>query len=71
MAFQSALAGVLLAAEIILSASGQRVEALPAVTRLRTTRALAAGGLLTPLAPVAKCMCQDPDFLAVFAEKWA
>lgn len=70
MAFQSALAGVMLAAELVAHATGLREAAPPVTTRFN---------LLRPLAevfsfPVAKdargsCICQDEDFIDAYRAK--
>jgi hypothetical protein len=71
MAFQSALAGVMLAAEIV-----QHVQGKHSVDRTRTEI-----DLLRPLGmhlsnndakhPIGRCLCQDPDFMGVYNEKYA
>ena len=71
MAFQSALAGVMLAAEIVQHAQGKH-----SVDRTRTEI-----DLLRPLGmhlsnndakhPSGRCLCQDPDFIGVYNEKYA
>lgn len=72
MAFQSAMAGILLAAELVLDASGARDAMFPAVTRFDLCRAL-------PEIPSVhrgkdkdgRCLCQDPDYIAAYHEKYA
>lgn len=71
MAFQSALAGILLAAETVAHASGLRSEPRPTVTTINLLRPL------TPYVsfprkkdPHGHCICQDLDYLAVYREKW-
>jgi len=68
MAFQSALAGIFLAAEILMAASRTRSQAIPNTTRLRVSAAV-SGSLLTPVAVVERCICQDPDFRSVYQMK--
>jgi hypothetical protein len=70
LAFQSALAGVMLAAEIVAEASGLRRQSLPTATRVN---------LMGPLGeyinfPEKKrqgCICQDTDFVAAYEAKYA
>jgi hypothetical protein len=72
LAFQSALAGILLASEIILHRSGLRKQTLPTTTTI---------DLLKPLGsyysfpqqkhPLGKCICQDPDFVAAYESKYS
>lgn len=71
MAFQSVLAGIMLAGEIVGYATGLKNGNIPMKTTIN---------LLRPLAPYrnsegkkhssGRCICQDPDYLSVFAEKW-
>ena len=74
LAFQSALAGVLLAAEIVADASGLRTSEDPTETR---TDVLATPGLFSSDAkdPLTKgvngrCICEDEDFRARYVEKY-
>jgi hypothetical protein len=69
MAFQSTLAGVFLAAELVMAAGNLRKESILPVTRIRTSRPV-PGYLLAPLAPVSRCTCQDNDFRSVYAAKY-
>ncbi len=69
MAFQSALAGVLLAAELVIAAGNLRKEPILPVTRVRTCRPV-PGSLVAPLAPVERCICQDNDFRSVYSAKY-
>ena len=72
MAFQSAMAGILLAAELVLDIGGLRDAAFPAITRLDLHRPL-------PESPSAhrlkdkdgRCLCQDRDYIAAYNEKYA
>lgn len=67
MAFQSALAGIMLAAELVVDASGGRAQPLPTITRLN---------LLRPFSrrlheneqkhESQRCICQDTDFQAAY-----
>jgi len=72
MAFQSALAGIMLAAETVAQAAGLKSGPPPVMTTLN---------LLRPLAPYlsfprkkdphGRCICQDGDYVATYREKWA
>ena len=71
MAFQSALAGIMLAAELVVDASGGREQPLPTVTRLN---------LLRPFNwrlhekeqkhDSQRCICQDVDFQHAYATNY-
>jgi hypothetical protein len=71
LAFQSALAGVMLAAELVIDATSLRAASLPCRTEV---------DLLRPLGdqvniPVAKradgnCICHDPVYVAVYRRKY-
>ena len=71
MAFQSALAGVLLAAEMVADAGALRKTPLPVATRIN---------LLAPLAsflvfperkrPGERCICQDKDYIGAYEKKY-
>jgi len=73
MAFQSALAGVMLAAEVVASATGIRLVDPPVRSSLDLIRAL-PGRISFPMrkgAPgPARCICEDPDFVNAYAEKY-
>lgn len=70
-AFESALAGILLAAEIVIDAKKLRKEELPTISRIN---------LLRPISKyinenqskhhIGRCICHDKDFRAVYDEKW-
>ena len=71
MAFQSALAGVLLATEIIAEVASLRTDALPPLTKINLLRPL--GRYLTE--PSTKhasgtCLCQDPYYVSGYRRKW-
>jgi hypothetical protein len=71
MAFQSALAGIMLAAELVLHASGLRAVPLPARTEIDLLRPI--GGVLS--SPDTKhrsghCICQDPDYIRAYQAKY-
>jgi hypothetical protein len=72
MAFQSALAGIMLAAELIAEDLDLRPSSLPATTRIDLLRPL--GGHLN--IPVQKrsdgrCLCHDKHYQQVYQEKYA
>jgi len=71
LAFQSALAGVLLAAEFIADVASLKSPPPPTVTRINLLRPL--GKYLT--AAEAKrssgpCICQDPDYISAYKSKY-
>lgn len=74
MAFQSAMAGILLAAELVVDAGRLRPAALPARTELNLLRA--AGSLaLRPHSPAIKdnsgrCICVDDVFRIAYLRKY-
>lgn len=75
MAFQSAFAGILLAAELIADAAGLRVAQLPTRTQFDLLRPLSSLGL-RPHVPESRdaagtCLCNDPVFLDVYRRKYA
>ncbi|HZF93886.1 MAG TPA: E2 ligase fold family C protein [Allosphingosinicella sp.] len=73
LAFQSALAGIMLAAELIADAGGMRRDAMKTKTILDLKRALpkrlnfriAKRDATTQ----SKCICQDPDFVSAYVAK--
>ena len=70
LAHQSALAGVLLAAALA-RAAGRPPEAETAITRVNVLRS--AGSILSQPArrrADGRCLCDDPDFVAAYAEKY-
>lgn len=71
MAFQSAFAGVMLAAEIVLEYAGARdsFNGHSAVTRLDLLRPIPAETTFAE-APHPACICSDPDYLEVYASKF-
>jgi hypothetical protein len=71
MAFQSALAGVMLAAELVLENAGARdsFDRRNAVTRLDLLRPIPAETTFAE-APYVACICTDPDYLEVYASKF-
>jgi hypothetical protein len=75
MAFQSALAGVLLAAEVVIDATalrGARATSVPARTEADLLRPLGRH-LSSPEQkhPSGKCLCQDADYRNAFRLKYA
>lgn len=70
MPFQSALAGILLAAELVKHAAG--IAAAPMTsTRINLLRPL--GAYLhdpAPKDPSGRCICNDPDFVAAYHRKY-
>jgi hypothetical protein len=71
MAFQSALAGIMLAAEIVKFAGGARPAENAVSTKIDLLRSL--GGILSqPEAkhPSGRCLCQDGDYLRAYKEKY-
>lgn len=70
MAFQSALAGIILASEVFLYKSGQRDERMETMTRLDLLRTLTEY-LNEPLQKTDQdCICKDPDFLEQYTVKY-
>lgn len=71
MAFQSALAGIMLAAEVVIEAADLRPGRLPVRTEINLLRPL-SGTLCTPEAkhPSQRCICQDADFISAYQAKY-
>jgi molybdopterin/thiamine biosynthesis adenylyltransferase len=71
MAFQSALAGIMLAAEIVVDAGGFRPAPLPTMTKSDLLRPL-GNDLSIPAAkhPSGQCICQDSDYISVYQNKY-
>jgi hypothetical protein len=71
LAFQSALAGVMLAAELVINAGGLRPHRLPATTKINLLRPLASH-LSIPARkhPSGRCICQDDDYKKVYLDKY-
>jgi hypothetical protein len=70
MAFQSALAGLMLAAELVIHAAYQGATR-PARTEINLLRRL--GSHLSQedqKHPSGRCLCQDEDYLAVYGSKY-
>jgi hypothetical protein len=72
MAFQSALAGILLAAELIADAGHLRSSSLPARTEIDLLRP-GATRFNSPAAkhPSGRCLCQDESFRSAYGAKYA
>lgn len=69
LAFQSAMAGVLLAAELLVQAGDLRPEPIPTVTLMDLTRPLGKE-LSQPRAKIEGCICQDQDYVARYQDKY-
>lgn len=71
MAFQSALAGVLLAAKLVADANGVIATPRAAKAVIDVLRPVPAG-LWVPISPRAdgRCLCQDPDYRDAFEAKY-
>ena len=67
--FQSALAGIFLAAEIVVSAGQMRTEAMPSTTRVRVLQPI-QGSILVPVAQADRCICRDRDYIDSYARKY-
>lgn len=71
MAFQSAMAGIMLAAELVTHGSGLNEEAFGTVVRLNLLRPLQSYlAFRTKKAPGGRCLCQDSDYSARYRGKW-
>jgi hypothetical protein len=71
MAFQSALAGIMLAAELIAHAGNIRSEAAPTVTSINLLRPL--GVYLSRRVAkdsLQRCICQDADYVIAYQTKY-
>lgn len=71
MAFQSALAGIMLAAETVIDAAHLRPKAFPVRTEINLLKRV-GGTLSTPESkhPSGRCICEDPDFIAAYSSKY-
>jgi hypothetical protein len=71
MAFQSALAGILLAAELVIDAGSLREAPLPCRTEVDLRRPLGTR-LNSPAAkhPSGRCICQDPVYIRAYTAKY-
>lgn len=71
LAFQSALAGIMLAAELVAHAGGLRREALPVTTKLDLLHPLGTYlSIPAKKAPSGKCICQDADYINAYRAKY-
>lgn len=71
MAFQSALAGVLLAAEMVIDAARLRSRRVPVAMKLDLLRPVPAVLTVpTAKAPRNRCICQDPDYVSAYQAKY-
>ena len=73
MAFQSALAGVMLAAEIVASSSNQRLhrpEVRTSVDLMRRFPARITFPAKNDASDPTRCICQDQDYLEAYREKY-
>jgi hypothetical protein len=72
MAFQSALAGILLAAELVAHADGLKEVPPPTTTKIDLTRPLGRE-LSVPAAKYhsGRCICQDEDYASSYRAKYA
>jgi molybdopterin/thiamine biosynthesis adenylyltransferase len=71
MAFQSALAGVLLAAELVIHNLRLRKDSLPTVTQMDLLKPI--GSFLSVRSAkdrLGRCICQDQDYLAAFSQNY-
>lgn len=72
LAFQSALAGVLLAAEVVIDAAQLRSVTLPAKTEINLLRPLGRRLNSFHQRPVGQnCLCQDSDYVAAYESKYS
>lgn len=70
MAFQSALAGILLAAEMVINAGGLRSEPAPASTRLDLLRPLPSEiSVAIAKDSSGRCICADDDYVEIYKRK--
>lgn len=72
MAFQSALAGILLASELVLHASGILRDNMETMTRINLLRPLTPFLLEAQVkAPYSNCICNDEDFKSIYQKKYS
>ena len=72
MAFQSALAGILLASELVLYTTGKRKEKIEMMTRIDLLRPLVEYLNESVLkTPDESCICHDPDFRKQYEIKYS
>lgn len=71
MAFQSVLAGVLLAAELVIHSLGVRQEPHPTITAIDLLRPLVSQlSSWRGKDPLDRCICQDDAYIAAYLEKY-
>lgn len=72
MAFQSAFAGILLAAELIISAGNFRTKSAPTITQINLLKPLGEF-LFTPSKKDSRrrCICQDSHYIAAYQRKYS
>jgi hypothetical protein len=71
MAFQSALAGVFLAAELVAKGAGLKHFPPPVTTKINLLRPLGPYlSLPTTKHPSGNCICQDADYVSAFKQKY-
>jgi hypothetical protein len=71
LAFQSALAGILLAAEMVLHGTGARPDTFPEVTSINLLKRFPDEVTFRRLkTPGGRCLCQDPDYIARYRRKY-
>lgn len=72
LAFQSALAGILLASEIVLHRNGLRKQTLPTSTTIDLLKPLGSHFSFPQRKHLSgKCICQDADFVATYKSKYS
>lgn len=69
MAFQSALAGVMLASEMILYSMGESSAPPPVTTKINLLRPLGPH-LSEPESKHSRCICHDPDFIEAYKRRF-
>lgn len=71
LAFQSAMAGILLAAEIVLDGAGVRPDTFPNVTSIDLLKKFPDEVSFRRLkTPGGRCLCQDQDYVAQYQRKY-
>lgn len=71
LAFQSALAGVLLAAEMVLDSNGVRPDGFPTRTSINLLKPVAPEiSFYDRKVPGRKCICQDEDYVSAYRSKY-
>lgn len=71
MNFQSALAGIILSAEVVASAAGFKTTPPPVTTKINLLQSLGTRlSLPATKHPAGRCICNDPDYLAIYRKKY-